>query len=90
MAENIDSGHGFDSIRNTFAAGKEKVILSYPRWNETSHVWYPTNRSYFLGKLETMADFKKLPVSRTEKTAKKANNSAWGGGGGPSSDEEDD
>ena len=71
------------------AAGRKKVILSYPRWMETKFVWQPTKRSYFLEKLEPMAAFKKLPVSHTEKAAKKATYSLRGDDD-PASEEEDE
>ena len=92
-AGNINSGRGLASLGNLAewdinATGREKVILSYPRWTETRSVWLPTKKSYFLGKLEAMADFKKLPVSHAERAANKAN--SWRGGEGPSSDEDDE
>ena len=69
----------------TTAAGKEKVILTYPRWKETKKSWLQTERSYFLGKLEPMVDFKALPLSHVESAAPKYVNS-WRGGHWSSSD----
>ena len=77
---------------DTNAAGKEKVILTYPRWTETKVGWLPTERSYFLSKLEPLddcVDFKAFPRSHTEKAAPK-NVRPWRGNSSFSSNWDDE